>query len=293
MVATATVSARARFFVGRPAELRVLADLVRGGEHRVVCVHGIAGVGKSALLGNFLERARAVGASVVELDCRTVEPTERGLLQAAGGFREVGELVQHLEELSPPVVLTLDHYEVFRLMDTWLRRVLVPALPPGVSLVVAGRERPVAAWLALDGFRNLPLGPLDEAEALLMLERRGVNAGEAARLNRIARGHPLALILASAGLAEHPELALEDAAMTRVVEELSRLYLEGVEDPVARRALEAASVVRRATEPVLAAMLSEPDGADAVRRLLELPFVDASPHGLVVHEPCAKLWRDS
>jgi hypothetical protein len=31
-------------------------------------------------------------------------------------------------------------------------------------------------------------------------------------------------------------------------------------------------------------MLEEPDGAEAVRRLLDLPFVDASPHGLVVHE---------
>ena len=72
--------------------------------------------------------------------------------------------------------------------------------------------------------------------------------------------------------------------MTRVVEELSRLYLDDVDDPLTRAALEAASVVRAATEPLLAAMLDEPDGEAAVRRLLELPFVDAGPHGLVVHE---------
>ena len=70
-------------------------------------------------------------------------------------------------------MLALDHYEVFRLMDTWLRRVLVPALPAGAHLVLAGRERPVAGWLALEGFRNMPLGPLDEADARLMIERRG------------------------------------------------------------------------------------------------------------------------
>ncbi|MGH3112871.1 MAG: winged helix-turn-helix domain-containing protein, partial [Gaiellaceae bacterium] len=283
-MATVTSPARVQPVVGREAELGVLAETVRGSETRVVCLHGIAGMGKSALLGSFYESARAAGMSVVELDCRTVEPTERGLLYAAGGFREVGELVQHLGELSSPVVVALDHYEVFRLMDTWLRRVLVPALPPAVHLVLAGRERPVAGWLALEGFRNLPLGPLEEAEARVMLERCGVHASEAGRLNRIARGHPLALMLASAGVAEHPQLALEDAAMTRVVEELSRLYLEGVEDPLARRALEAACVVRRATEPVLAAMLEEPDGSKAVHALLELPFVDAGPHGLVVHE---------
>ena len=74
-------------FVGREPELRALAESVDGGT-RVVCVHGIAGIGKSALLGAFLDRQRAAGASVVELDCRTVEPTERGFLHAAGGFRD-------------------------------------------------------------------------------------------------------------------------------------------------------------------------------------------------------------
>jgi hypothetical protein len=116
-----------------------------------------------------------------------------------------------------------------------------------------------------------------------VLEQLGVPASEAPRLNRIARGHPLALTLASAGVSEHPELELEDAAMTRVVAELTRLYLEDVDDELARRALEAASVVRRATEPLLAAMLEE-DGAEALRRLLDLPFVDAGRDGLVVHE---------
>jgi Transcriptional regulatory protein, C terminal len=279
---TATL-VRAGSLVGREAELRALAACVDD-QTRVAFIHGIAGVGKSALLGAFLDLRRAAGASVVELDCRTVEPTERGFLHGAGGYREVGELVHDLEELPTPLVLALDHYEVFRLMDTWLRQVLVPALPQGATLILAGRERPVAAWLALADLGNLPLGPLDDADAQALLERCGVNANEAARLNRIARGHPLALMLASAGVAEHPELALEDAAMTRVVEALSRLYFESVGDPLARRALEAACVVRRATAPLLSAMLGEPDGSEAVRRLLDLPFVDAGPHGLVVHE---------
>ena len=280
---TATLSVGAGSFVGRERELRALAESVDGGAP-VVSVHGIAGIGKSALLGAFLDRERAAGASVVELDCRTVEPTERGFLHAAGGFRDLGGLLRRIGDMESPVLVTLDHYEVFRLMDTWLRQVLAPALPAGVTLVLAGRERPVAAWLGTDGFRNLPLGPLDADEAHRMLEHRGVQTSEASRLNRIARGHPLALVLASAGVAEHPELALEDAAMTRVVEELSRLYLERVDDRRTRAALEAACVVRAATEPVLAAMLEEPDGEAVMRGLLDLPFVDAGPHGLVVHE---------
>lgn len=283
-MATATAPRRVRPFVGRETELRALTELVRADEGSITCLHGIAGVGKSGLVRTFLDRARREGVSVLVLDCRTVEPTERGFLRAASRFGDLEAFVRHLGTLPPPIVLALDHYEVFRLMDTWLRQVLVPALPAGVSLLLAGRERPLAGWFELDGFRTLPIGPLEETEALALLEDRGVHASEATRLNRIARGHPLALMLASAGVSEHPELDFEDAAMARVVDELTRLYLEDVDDPVTRRALEAASVVRRVTQPLLAAMTGETDGGEALRGLLELPFVDGGRDGLIVHE---------
>ena len=86
------------------------------------------------------------------------------------------------------MVIALDHYEVFRLMDTWLRQVLVPALPADTGLLLAGRERPLGAWFSLEGFRTLPLGPLEDADALSVLEHHGIRAGDAARLNRIAGG---------------------------------------------------------------------------------------------------------
>jgi hypothetical protein len=247
--------------VGRELELERLHEPVR-----VAFVHGIPGIGKSALLDAFL----ADRPGVVRLDCRSIEPTERGFLSALGP--------------SMPESLALDHYEVFRLMDTWLRQVFVPALPEGTRIVLAGREPPVASWFAVEGFRSLPLGPLSDADALLLLDRREIRAADAPRLNAIARGHPLALMLASAGAAEHPELGLEEAATTRVIAELARLYLEAVEDPATQRALEAASVVRRATEPLLAAMLTGEDAADAMSRLLDLPFVDAGRDGLVLHD---------
>ena len=85
-------------------------------------------------------------------------------------------------------------------------------------------------------------------------------------------------------MAEQPQLDLEEAATGRVIEELAKLYLLEIDDPLTRRALEAASVVRRTTEPLLAAMLDGQDAGDALERLLQLPFVDAGRDGLVVHE---------
>src|SRR5689334_5582169 len=80
-----------RSFVGRGDELERLESLIGpAGEARVVHVHGSAGIGKSALVLAFLERMRAAGAATLWLDCRSVEPTERGLLDALAttGARE-------------------------------------------------------------------------------------------------------------------------------------------------------------------------------------------------------------
>ena len=64
-------------FVGRTAELDILSTLLDTGP-RVIFLHGIAGVGKSALLGVFTDRARAKGAAVISLDCRAMEPLNVG-----------------------------------------------------------------------------------------------------------------------------------------------------------------------------------------------------------------------
>ena len=263
--------------------MRALDDLLRG-QTRIVHLHGIAGIGKTALVHTFVEHAQQAGATVVELDCRAVEPTVRGLREAIVAGADDERLADHFGRLLAPVVLVLDHYELFRLMDTWLRQVLLPELSPDVSLLLAGRERPVAAWFPVPGFRSLPLGPLHDAEARTLLGRLGVADHDVARLNRIARGHPLALILAAAGMTEHPDLAIEDAAASGVVAELTRLYLAEIEDAGVRQALEAASVVRRVTEPLLASMLERSDVGEIMLNLLSLPFVDARRDGLVVHE---------
>jgi hypothetical protein len=273
-----------RSFVGRGEELAMLEGLVGpAGDASVVHLHGDAGIGKSALVDALLDRLRLTGAATAKLDCRSIEPTERGLLDALASG-SVDAAAARLGTLGPAVVLALDHFEVFRLMDTWLRHALAPALDEHVRVLLVGREAPVAAWFGAGWerlFRSVALGPLVDDEAELLLTRRGHPSGEATRLNRIARGHPLALALASAAARERPDLVLEEAATTRVVTELTRIYVEDVPDPLTRRALEAASVIRRVTRPLLGAMLP---GEDAFDRLLTLPFVDVGSDGVMLHD---------
>lgn len=99
-----------------------------------------------------------------------------------------------------------------------------------------------------------------------------------------SRGHPLALVLAASATAERPDLDLEEAAVPRVVDALTRTYLADVDDPITREALGAAAVARRMTLPLLRAMLPAAAPQDAFERLRALPFVESGRDGLIVHE---------
>ena len=101
---------------------------------------------------------------------------------------------------------------------------------------------------------------------------------------QFTHGHPLALKLAAATIAARPDLNLKEVESQHVVTELTQLYLEDVHDPVARLALEAASVVRRTTRSLLQVMLPDIAPNDAYDRLQALPFVDSASDGLILHE---------
>ncbi len=280
-------------FVGREEELDLLLQCLQEESPPVVHVHGIGGIGKSSLLEAFASQARAQGTTVLSLDCRSIEPTEAGFLQELGAMVggnpfTVEEAASRLDSLGSRVILTLDTYEVFRLMDTWLRQVLIPALSDKIRVVIFGREPPVSAWLASRGwqglFRSIPLGPLTDKDSIEILLHAGVSEEDAKRINRFGHGHPLALKLAASAVAERPDLQIEEAAVQRVVEELTRLYLADVQDPLTRQALDAASVVRRTTLSLIQAMLPHAAPQDVYERLHALPFVESGRDGLIVHD---------
>ena len=90
------------------------------------------------------------------IDCRSIEPTERGFLDSLGSAvggapASAEEAAERLAGLGERVVLVLDTYEVLRLLDSWAREVFAPALRDNTRLVLAGREPPIASWYATPG----------------------------------------------------------------------------------------------------------------------------------------------
>lgn len=287
-----TVTERAeRAFVGRREEIAVLAALLRGRVPLVAHLHGIGGIGKTTLLDAFSRTARRRGATVFFLDCRTIEPTERGLLDAiatstGAAGRRLGSIVAAIRGRRR-VLFLFDNYEVLQLADAWIRQTLIPTLPSNARVVLSGRTPPSPAWTATPGserwFRSVPLGPLEAEDAVALLKEEGLRREEIERIRRFAAGHPLALKLAAWTLTHRPRLEPCDAEFQSVIDALVERFVRDV-DPTLRRALDACAVVRRVTRSLLAAMLGEEETSRAVGPLGALPFVESAPDGLVLHE---------
>lgn len=284
-----------RTFVGRAAELDVFAQAFAAEELPFVVgfIHGPGGIGKSRLLQTVVASLDPKVRALL-LDCRDIEPTPRGFQLAAARVLGIAEDASDLSTIVASIgggthrtVLALDTYEVFGLLDTWLRTVFLPALPANVLTVIAGRERPNAAWRTGPGWAGLvheiPLGALGQASSIEMLRSRGLTELQAARANRTAHGHPLALQLAAAALRDDPDLDLEQSARLGAADELLDAFLTRL-PPDTVTAVEAASTARRVTEPILRALLDRDGVRDAFEALRRLPFTERTAEGLLLHD---------
>ena len=122
-----------------------LVELCGPGGPAVVFVHGAGGIGKSVIVSAV---TADLGRRVITVDAGMVEPTPGSVLSVVAG--QVDADISTLEELAAAlageaVVVVLDPYERFGLVDDWVRNVLVPALPASAVTIIVGRNAPNAA----------------------------------------------------------------------------------------------------------------------------------------------------
>ncbi len=279
--------------VGRTVELKRLLLFASGHEPLVMYVHGIAGVGKTFLLNALASSVAAKGISAVKIDARWCEPSAAGVCRAIS--RELGStefddpalVAKRLSAHAKRVLLVIDNYECFRLLDSWMRQTFLPGLGDNIRTVLSSREVPRSAWRIAPAWKGLFDSMLLETfapeVALEYLAAEGLPQNDARELNRITRGHPLAISLGSALYFASGHVRGKAATHQEVLEHMAALFLDDA-DKETTAVIEAACVVRTATAPLMAAMLPEASGDESLRRLRALPFVTAGPHGLVVHE---------
>jgi hypothetical protein len=276
--------ARRRTFVGRQAELARFAEALSGrSSRRVFLVHGVGGIGKSTLLGEFRARAAGAGRPAVVVDGREVDPSPDGVRAALA--RSLPPSITRPGDL-PGLALLVDHYEQLTPADPWVRRELLPELPGDGLVVLAGRDAPSPAWRRLPGWPEvgavLRLDGLSAAESEEFLLRTGVPPQRHRALVSLSRGHPLALALLADAAAEGPlPDALGDAP------DLVSALLESVVSQVPGEAhamgLATCTVAWATTEDLLAEIVGEraPEVWDWLARQ---PYVARGAHGLVLHD---------
>lgn len=285
----------ASVFLGRDAELAVL-DGDPAAPTRVVYVHGIAGVGKSSLVGRFTERCRGRRKRALLVDMRDLDPTPEALTGAlVRGLRNgrprtsAGEPREGvLRRLRWPDVVVIDTYQATELLDRWLVDVLLPELPAATRVVIVGRDAPSATWRAAPGWRRwcvaLPLSELEPDVARALLEARGAPPHRHDEAIALARGHPLALALLADLIARDPGLTLDFAHTPDVVRALMQRFLGGIDDGRQRAALEVCALVRTIDQATLGAFVPGDDGGALFRWLATRAFIDHVATGLRPHE---------
>lgn len=279
-------------FVGRRAELAQFEALLRDAtpSRQVVFVHGPGGVGTSTLLRELQRRCRHHGQQHVFLDARRVEPTRVAVLDSIGAPLGVGgqQTLEALEDRAERLVVMIDTWQRLAPLEAWIRRQLVPSLSDQCILVLAGRSGPGPAWRTHPGLRSLVVDmalrnlPPDDSRDLLA--RLGVPADVTRDVLRFTHGHPLALALVGDVCAQGGgRVGVEDAALDAIPVLLERLASDAT-TPIQRAALEAASVVRVTSEPVLAAMLAIDDAHEQFAWLRGLACMEAERDGLRPHD---------
>ncbi|GAA3605259.1 AAA family ATPase [Microlunatus ginsengisoli] len=273
---------RARAFVGRRVELAGFAALLASPEPAVVIVHGPAGIGKSTLIRQFASLAEDHGAACWSISGRdlppTVEALEVRLAPVLGGPDPAPSPTRQ--------VVLIDDYELLASVDTALRDAIAPRLPGDIVLVLAGQHAPSVGWRTDEGWSPLlhviALGGLDRADCDGYLTARGVPADLVEPVVAFSHGHPLALALAGELTRQKGALTVPESA--DVVATLMDRLLHEVTSAEQRAAIEAAAQVRALDEPLLAALLDQPDCYELFRWLRARPYVQTGATGLVLHD---------
>jgi len=279
--------------VARDRELAALATVTDDPGPIVTFVHGASGIGKTTILRALDATLAERGVRRVFVDGRDVEPTPRGVLWAlerslGTGKATASSVGAALGETPGRGVVIIDSYEALGLADSWLRTVFVPALTENVRLVIGTRLPPGPQWTQALEWRGLvdtlELQPLDDAHAHALLARFGVPRDEAERIVAIAGGLPVALTLAGAAAATATPMPDRPPTHEQVLAELARRFVDGLDDRQVREAVEAASVVRRLTAPLLEALVPEGVPELLFARLRALAFCTMESDGLRLHE---------
>ncbi|GGK81820.1 AAA family ATPase [Mangrovihabitans endophyticus] len=273
-------------FVGRAEERRTFRRALRAEPDapQVFFVHGVPGIGKSALLEQFADDALAREWTVIRVDGE----------RTAADVREFEERAQPIRYANRPL-LVVDRFEHCQAVETWLREEFLPASPESTVVVIAGQRPPQPQWTVDPGWRALvhimELGPLRPDDVTTLLSERGIPDEHRPAIGEFAGGHPLALALSAEAATAGGPGRDDRVPSPLIVQTLLEHLLGGVPSGVHEHALRVCGLVRHVTVDLLR---TGPDPATAgtvFDWLGHLPGVTPGRNGLHPHELLSRVVR--
>lgn len=284
--------------VGRTAELARLRSAL-GAEpprasHRLVFLEGAIGIGKSALVNEFLAAwrgARILFARADELDSRIPFDGIRGILESLLDT-ELGPLLQAHRSprallrsvrtglvASPALLVIDDAHWLDAASITLIEQLLLEPASPGLRLLISHRTGRAPGALAAAARRSgssmhrIVLAPLAPEDASALLSTQGVDD---ARLVALGGGNPLFLRLLAEGHHRSGAMQIDPIeAVGASLDDALRGELLALDEEA--RALLGAMSLRQTVPPGalhLVAGLSEEAGARAADRLAARGLID-------------------
>lgn len=233
-------------FYGRRREYRKIRDALLHQDQRAVIIHGIGGIGKTALLTHAINRLRPRFKDVMSFDCRRAAlAPETILLELSRYFatQEMPQLQSLIGQNVPPETLA---DEIAKLLTKWPLLVvfdnfesqlderraflnddlrvflttLVRATATGSRFLFTTRYLFNPDGEQLDDLQELPLGDLSRPEALMLMQKLP-NLAQAAYRDKLAvlekfGGHPYALVTLDRYCSHQPlNQAMQDASLLK------------------------------------------------------------------------------
>jgi DNA-binding NtrC family response regulator len=282
-------------FIGRESTVNLINKIIvsKNLDYYVLFIHGLSGIGKTHLVKEII---RQIDSEIISFnfDCREIEPTERGFLSQFSKKLDlnpdqgVDGIIQKLKGFNKRVVLVLDTFENFGLLETWLRKSFIPSLPDNVITIIVGRQPPNSAWFTNEEglgvfFKEIELGELSYNEVLRFLKAKGLTKDQSEKVYTIVHGHPLALEMASRSIKKNPNIELTYLNFPELIQSLTHDFIDGL-TPTMKNTLESVSVLRRFDDPFLRFMLSDDFEEEIIYELANLPFTTITSEGYLMHD---------
>lgn len=282
---------RSRHFVGRDAELGVLAGALaeESSTGPIVYVYGPGGVGKTALLEAARRLGESSGGRWIWVDASALPPV-LPMVEAA--------VSPAMDREAGRAVLVVDGFEHLSHLEGWFGAELLPALPETTVALLASRRPPPVDWVVSPVLAPLldvvPLRNLDPKHAQQLLGNLDVDPTLHETALAATHGHPLALHLLANQVRRRGSVGHDPGRCAALL----RAVVGDVPDDRHRRALEVCALARMTTEDLLRAALDEPDVGDLFAWLRDQCYIQSGPEGLHPHDVARDAldadlsWRD-